>query len=107
MSIFDGIEAQATAVAILERALATGRLASSYLFEGPSGVGKERAAMALADHVVGTDDKSRERIHAGSHPDVRVFRPRDEGRRNIPVDQLRQQILPVASSRPSKPPRPS
>ena len=49
---------------------------------------------------MGTDDKSRERIHAGSHPDVRVFRPRDEGRRNIPVDQLRQQILPVAQFAP-------
>lgn len=100
MSIFAGIEAQQTALGILERAVAGGRLASAYLFEGPSGVGKERAALALAQHVIGADHKVRERIHAGTHPDVRVFLPRDEGRRNIPVEVLRQQILPVAQFAP-------
>lgn len=100
MRPFEGIEAQPTAVRILERAIATDRVASSYLFEGPSGVGKERAALALAQHVIGADEKMRERIRAGTHPDVRVFRPREEGRRNIPVDVLRKEILPVAQFAP-------
>lgn len=100
MSAFSEIEAQPTAVGILERAMASDRVASSYLFDGPSGVGKERAAIAMAQHLIGADDKMRERIAAGTHPDVRVFPPREEGRRNIPVDVLRKQILPVAQFAP-------
>ncbi len=39
---------QARARAVLERALATGRFAPSYLFHGPPGTGKEEAALAFA-----------------------------------------------------------
>ena len=45
---FEAILAQPAAVRVLRRAIETDRVASSYLFEGPSGVGKEKAAMALA-----------------------------------------------------------
>jgi DNA polymerase-3 subunit delta' len=83
------------------RAREHGRVASAYLFDGPSGVGKERTALAFATDVVGADDAHiAERIESGSHPDVRVFRPRDEGKRNIQVEVLRTEILPLAQFAP-------
>ncbi len=100
MSAFARVEAQASALGILEHALASGRVASAYLFEGPSGVGKELAAVALAEAMIGADDKVSARIRGGAHPDVQIFRPRDEGKRNIQVAALREQILPVAQFAP-------
>ncbi|UJR80614.1 ATP-binding protein [Sandaracinus amylolyticus] len=103
---FEAILAQDTAVAILRAAVARNRLPSAYLFEGPSGVGKQKAAIALAQAIIGADapDASRaevlRRIGAGTHPDVRLFRPRDEGDRNIQVDTVREQILPFAQYAP-------
>jgi DNA polymerase III subunit delta' len=44
--------AQPTAVQTLERALASGRVHHAYLFDGPDGVGKERAAFGLAQALV-------------------------------------------------------
>ena len=99
-SPFDAIYAQPAAVRTLQRALQNDRVAASYLFEGPSGVGKERTAIALAETLVTTDEASRRRIRAGAHPDVRVFRPRDEGHRNLQVEYLRNEILPVAQFAP-------
>ncbi len=97
----DDVVAQDPAVRTLRRAMEDGRLASAYLFEGPSGVGKERTALALASEVVACGDAEIERrIAQGRHPDVRVFAPRDEGSRNIPVDFLRNEILPVAQYAP-------
>jgi DNA polymerase-3 subunit delta' len=46
------VRAQPTAVATLERALASGRVHHAYLFDGPDGVGKERAAFGLAQALV-------------------------------------------------------
>jgi len=83
------------------RAREHGRVASAYLFDGPSGVGKERTALAFATDVVAAGDAHiAERIESGSHPDVRVFRPRDEGKRNIQVEVLRTEILPLAQFAP-------
>lgn len=101
MSALDSVRAQDGAVRALKHARAHGRLASAYLFDGPSGVGKERAALALAtDVVAGGDPHLAERIKSGSHPDVRVFRPRDEGNHNIQVEVLRSEILPLAQFAP-------
>ncbi len=100
MSRFEHIEGQARALGVLEHALTAERVASAYLFEGPSGVGKELTAIALAEALIGADEKASARIQAGAHPDVRVFRPREEGKRNIPVEVLREQILPVAQFAP-------
>jgi DNA polymerase III subunit delta' len=101
MNPFLCIEGQRGAHALLSRALEEGRLASAYLFEGPSGVGKERTAMALATHVVTRGDAAlRERVEKGNHPDVRVFRPRDEGSRNLPVEVIREDVLPVVQFAP-------
>jgi DNA polymerase-3 subunit delta' len=83
------------------RAREQGRLASPYLFDGPSGVGKELAAVSFAIDVISQGDpRVIARVRAGSHPDVRVFRPRDEGKRNIQVEVLRSEILPLAQFAP-------
>ena len=101
MSALRSVRAQDGAVRALMRAREHGRVASAYLFDGPSGVGKERTALAFATDVVGADDAHiAERIESGSHPDVRVFRPRDEGKRNIQVEVLRAEILPLAQFAP-------
>lgn len=49
---FSKILGQPTAVEILSRALASGKLHHAYRFEGPDGVGKEMAAFALAQSRV-------------------------------------------------------
>jgi len=101
VSALQSVRAQDGAVRALCRARKHGRIASAYLFDGPSGVGKERTALSFAtDVVAGSDLHIAERIESGSHPDVRVFRPRDEGKRNIQVEVLRTEILPLAQFAP-------
>jgi DNA polymerase-3 subunit delta' len=99
-SPFARVLAQDAAVGVLERAVRSERVASAYLFEGPSGVGKQRCALALAQAVLGGEESVARRIAEGTHPDVRVFGPRDEGKRNIPVEQLRAEVLPFAQFAP-------
>jgi len=94
----DEVRAQDVPVDVLRRAVAQDRLAGAYLFEGPSGVGKERTAIALAKTVLGPAAAGR--IDHGTHPDVRIFRPRDDGHRNIKVEKLREEILPYADFAP-------
>lgn len=101
MSSLDSVQAQDGAVQALRRARENARVASAYLFDGPSGVGKELTAVAFATEVVsGGDPHVIDRIEAGAHPDVRIFRPRDEGKRNIQVEVLRGEILPLAQFAP-------
>lgn len=101
MSQLETVRAQEGAVRSLTLAREHGRVASAYLFDGPSGVGKELAALALATDVVASGDPHViDRIESGSHPDVRVFRPREEGKRNIQVEVLRGEILPLAQFAP-------
>ena len=52
--VFDGILGQEPAVLTLRRALEAGRVHHAYRFEGPPGVGKEKAAFALAQSLVCT-----------------------------------------------------
>jgi DNA polymerase-3 subunit delta' len=52
MSVFDRVCGQGPAVETLVRALGAGRVHHAYRFEGPSGVGKEMAAFALAQSLV-------------------------------------------------------
>lgn len=46
------VQAQETALRTIDHALATGRIHHAYLFVGPDGVGKERAAFGLAQALV-------------------------------------------------------
>ena len=106
---FAGIVDQPLAVEALSRAIHADRVASAYLFEGPSGVGKELTAMALAEAMLARHPGNRadlddqdvgRRVREGHHPDVRVFRPRDEGHRNVQVEFVRAEILPFAQYAP-------
>lgn len=101
MGLFRNIQGQDVALSILRRALRENRLASAYLFEGPSGVGKEQAAIALARTVIsGGDPNIADRIDRGMHPDLRIFRPREEGARNLLVETFREEILPIVQFAP-------
>lgn len=105
---FEHILGQELALTALRKALGSEQLGSAYLFVGPSGVGKQLAALALARAAIcpqqpgigcRTCDVCR-RVDQGIHPDVRVFLPRDEGNRNLPVDFLRNEILPLTKFAP-------
>jgi len=114
------VRSQPTAVLTLQRALAAGRVHHAYLFEGPDGVGKERAAFGLAQALVcerrveGTADACgdcpscrRAVPRSGEarpmHPDVVVierglYEPATIGRRtpetqDISIDQVRTLVL--------------
>lgn len=53
--VFERILGQPTAVETLRHALARGRVHHAYRFEGPDGVGKEMAALALAQSLLCTE----------------------------------------------------
>lgn len=124
-SLLSTIQGQPTAVATLERALESGRIHHAYLFDGPSGVGKERAAFGLAQGLVCEERKGPKACGACSacvravpkkgervptHPDVIVierglYEPAQIGRRtpetqDISIDQVRTLILARAAYRP-------
>lgn len=89
---------------VLSRALAAGRTAHAYLFEGPPGVGKRSAAVGLGmalncetspGAACGTCEPCR-RIAAGIHPDVVTFAA--EGAQ-ILIEQA-QQIVALGQQRP-------
>jgi DNA polymerase-3 subunit delta' len=118
------VQAQATAVETLRRALGLGRVHHAYLFDGPDGVGKERAAFGLAQALVcerrpeGAPDACgecracvRALPRAGErrplHPDVVVlerglYEPAMLGRRtpetqDLSIDQVRTLVLARAA----------
>ena len=69
---------QPYAVRVLENALQQDRLAGSYLFVGPDGVGKATAARQFAKRLCGSltdDDATAKAIDAGKSPDVRSLNP--------------------------------
>jgi DNA polymerase-3 subunit delta' len=121
------VQAQPTAVETLRRALKAGRVHHAYLFDGPDGVGKERAAFGLAQALVcerradGESDACGEcracvraipRAGEGRplHPDVVVlerglYDPATIGRRtpetqDISIDQVRTLVLARAAFAP-------
>jgi DNA polymerase-3 subunit delta' len=78
---FADIVGQDQALAILRRALASGRLGHAYLFDGPTGVGKSTAALALGLALIcpvrpaegcGRCDQC-QRVLGRNHPDVWQF----------------------------------
>jgi DNA polymerase-3 subunit delta' len=118
------VRSQETAVQTLRRALALSRIHHAYLFDGPDGVGKERAAFGLAQALVcerrapGVADAcgtcsacSRAVPRPGElrplHPDVVVlerglYDPASIGRRapetqDISIDQVRTLVLSRSS----------
>jgi DNA polymerase-3 subunit delta' len=105
---FDAIAGQEGALRVLRQALDREQLGPAYLFVGPSGVGKYLAALGLARAAICPEQPGQgcgscetcRRVDQGVHPDVRVFAPRSEGNRNIPVEYLRNEILPLTKFAP-------
>ena len=69
----------------------------SYLFVGPSNVGKATVALSFAAALVSRSERSRSRVMRHCHPDVVIIGP--EGRMTLGVDQAREAIA-GASLRP-------
>ncbi len=116
--------AQDTARTTLERALARGKVHHAYLFDGPEGVGKERAALGLAQALVcerrgeggaaacgACSACQRVVVRKGEarpvHPDVVIlerglYAPEQIGRRSpetqdLSIDQVRTLVLARAA----------
>ena len=81
--LFQTILGQSYAVNVLQNALDDGRLAGSYLFIGPDGVGKATVARQFAKALCGVTsdaDPLARAIDAGTSPDVRQIEPQGAGR---------------------------
>lgn len=101
--MWQGIEGHDAVVERFRRTLAQGRLASSYLFVGPEGIGKRTFALKLAESLL-CQSSGAERLEpcgqcqscrlmrpghgsaiAENHPDV-DFVQRPEGKQSLPID---------------------
>ena len=79
--MFDEIVEQAEAKRLLQAALDEGP-AHAYLFHGPAGVGKQKAATAFAGALLG----DRGRVERRAHPDLYVLEPLGD---QIRIDEIR------------------
>jgi len=94
---FEQIYGQAYAVELFRKAFQNGRLAQSYLFFGPEGVGKKTFAVALTMAIqcdegfgvgCGVCNPCKKVLHS-SHADFILIQP-IEGKTTISIDQIRQ-----------------
>lgn len=84
-------------IEVLRRSLRNGKTAHSYLFEGISGCGRKKTAIALIQALFCTslpDDAcdvcpSCRKINSGNHPDIHLISPLPD-KRDISVEQLRE-----------------
>ena len=86
-SRFDSFPEQPEAKRLLAAALNDGQ-AHAYLFHGPRGVGKRRAAEAFAQELLGGDP----RVARRSHPDVYVVEPLGDQIRIGEIRDLRRDL---------------
>lgn len=93
---FSSILGQTKALTLLNRALASGRLAHAYLFAGPDGVGKTTAALDLAATLLCRRPEAGGpcghcpgclKFRSGNHPDFVRIRPEGAA---IKIDQVRE-----------------
>lgn len=94
--IFSKIMGQSKAVKLLNRSLASGRLAHAYLFTGPDGVGKNTTAHLMAGYLLCENAAETDpcgfcpgclKFASGNHPDFLQIRPQGAV---IKIDQIRQ-----------------
>jgi DNA polymerase-3 subunit delta' len=84
---FETFPEQEEAKRLLRAALAEGP-AHAYLFHGPRGVGKRRAAFAFAAELL----SDRDRVARGVHPDLYVLEPLGDQIRIDPIRDLRRDL---------------
>lgn len=101
---FSEIKGQEQAIHILQRAIETRHIAHAYLFTGPEGVGKKKAALALAQYLNCTGQAA-DRLQScgtcpscmqaqnGSQPDIIVLEP--DGN-SIKIEQIRALLAKVS-----------
>jgi DNA polymerase-3 subunit delta' len=87
MDTFETFPEQEEAKGLLRSALAEGA-AHAYVFHGPRGVGKRRAALAFAGALLGDAD----RVARRAHPDLYVLEPLGDQIRIDPVRALRRDL---------------
>jgi len=96
---FRNVVGHRRAIGLLQRSIAAGTLPPSLVFAGPAGVGKRRAAEALAETLNCSSPKSGDacgecaacrRIARGIHGDVTVITPGEN--HSIKIEQVRQVI---------------
>lgn len=96
---FEDIKDQPDAVRQLAQSLKSGNIAHSYIFAGPAGSGRKRAAAVFAkalncsrpDASAGPCGRCRDcgKIDASNHPDVSVITPEKPGK-EMGIDRIRQ-----------------
>jgi DNA polymerase-3 subunit delta' len=84
---FETFPEQDEAKRLLRAALAEGP-AHAYLFHGPRGVGKRRAALAFGGEILGDVQRARR----GVHPDLYVLEPLGDQIRIDPIRELRRDL---------------
>jgi DNA polymerase III subunit delta' len=84
---FQGFPEQAEARRLLDAALAEGP-AHAYLFHGPPGVGKRRAALGFAGALLGDPG----RVERRAHPDLYVLEPLGDQIRIDAIRELRRDL---------------
>ncbi len=87
MDSFETFPEQDEAKRLLRAAVAEGP-AHAYLFHGPRGVGKRRAALAFAGELLGDPD----RVARNIHPDLYVLEPLGDQIRIDPIRALRRDL---------------
>ena len=87
MDSFETFPEQDEAKRLLRAALAEGP-AHAYLFHGPRGVGKRRAAFAFAGELLRDPDRTTRRVH----PDLYVLEPLGDQIRIDPIRELRRDL---------------
>ncbi|HEU4449906.1 MAG TPA: hypothetical protein VFR63_08010 [Gaiellaceae bacterium] len=87
MDAFETFPEQDEAKGLLRAALAEAP-AHAYLFHGPRGVGKRRAALAFAGELLRDPD----RVARGVHPDLYVLEPLGDQIRIDPIRDLRRDL---------------
>ena len=87
MDTFETFPEQDEAKALLRAALSEGP-AHAFLFHGPRGVGKRRAALAFAGALIGDPA----RVARRAHPDLYVLEPLGDQIRIDPIRELRRDL---------------
>ena len=100
---FKDIKGEAAAVSLLKNAASIGRVASAYIFLGPSGCGRKLAALNFAKLLncsSAADGEPCERcpscvkINSSTHPDIRVL-GKEESRSELGIDIVLEAIKSI------------